>query len=195
MLSRTLKAGPLMLRSQMHFGLFQAFIHFQVGGLAACSSSPLLIHFTRTNTVRRGFSLKYRCSVFVEEAIEHNQRQSFFFFFSVVLLFIANVVKGLVAGNRNLPQSVEKGLTKGQECYKVWKLGNDAARNCCFARPVGFRTEAPACDWRIMLCRCPGDDTVSVPLYQSLPPLPTWPPLDWRKRFCHVPPEEQQNRA
>lgn len=35
--------------------------------------------------------------------------------------------------------------------------------------------------WLTHYCRCPGDDTVSVPIYQNLSPLPAWPPLDWRK--------------
>lgn len=150
-------------------GLFRAFIHFQTHQCDLLSRVP---------HGHEGLWLKYRCSGFVEEAFERSLEAEFTF--SAPSLY-NTCVRGLVGRNRIHSRQWEEGLLKGRSATECgnWEWYSQKLLHGWTREFQDRGACLPVAD--TLHCRCPGDDTVSVPIYQSLPPLPAWPPLDWRK--------------
>lgn len=112
----------------------------------------------------------------MEEAFERRPEAEF----TLSAPFLYNTcVRGLVGRTRIHSRQWEERLLKGRnatECANWEWCGQKLLHG--WTREFQDRG---AYLWLTHYCRCPGDDTVSVPIYQSLPPFPAWPPLDWRK--------------
>lgn len=155
-----------MLRAQMHWAL---------SGFYSLPNSPVQFTF-QGSTRSQGLWLKYRCSGFMEEAFERSLEAEFTL--SAPSLY-NTCVRGLVGRNRIHSRQWEEGLLKGRSATECgnWEW-------CSQKLLRGWTREFQdrgAYLWLTHYTVGVLEMTLSLPIYQSLPPLPAWPPLDRRK--------------